>query len=69
MQVVERLGTLINDDLEFFKLFKNGAHIDDDADTDYRPQASLSQGTNLLREMQSKPQPFIVNICGKRREF
>lgn len=69
MQVVERLGTLINDDLEFFKLFKNGAAFDDDVDTDFKPQDSLSQGTNLLREMQNKPQQFIVNICGKRREF
>ena len=53
MQVVGKLGSVINDDLEFLKLFKDGTttNFDDEEDTSYRPRDSLNQGVNLLMEM------------------
>ena len=38
IQVVEKLELTLNDDLEFFKLFKNGiANIQLDKEDEYRP--------------------------------
>lgn len=44
IKVVERLGSVIHDDLEFFKLFKNGTNpaLEDDDEKNYKPSDQLN---------------------------
>lgn len=69
---MDRLESTIGDDLQFFKLFKNGTQTrvdNEEGDTCYNPKESLNQGTNLLKEMQNKPHTFYINAGARQLQF
>jgi hypothetical protein len=54
-------------------MFKAGTttalEADEDDDRERTRGESFNQGTNLLREMQSKPHTFIIHINGKVHQY
>jgi hypothetical protein len=67
---MDKLESTIGDDLQFFKLFKDGTRATLQNDEEgYVPKESLNQGTNLLMEMQNKPHTFVIHAGQRQFQF